>query len=342
MQNVYNKAKELEPNNRFITSYLKNLTYDHRQRSQKKLDKATKEMKRLSKVYKQPPQPFLFLDNTHLHNPLKFSPSHHTIATTTNHERIGVIREKLEALNGEKEMLERTQNNQDIHQTHPDQKSYQTENPAEDNSSITTDATIDVITDAHTDTSISVCTDSDSNVYTDTQPIKRGRGRPRKHPVIPIDAQTQVETQVQAQKLSQSEGLEKLSHGTQALTSSVKRRNLTHATPVIYGNRAITKSALSLVNTYSAELTKNEIKLMLELQNELELTHAEITALSLLVEMENNPEARKTYWKVEETILKTKKTTPIKQTSSSLLDEKLANAEEAIFGEVIEKGVDES
>lgn len=122
---------------------------------------------------------------------------------------------------------------------------------------------------------------------------------------------------------------------------------LSRATPVIYGEKRLqNKTALTLVHLYSQEMTPEQIDLMFDYREELQLTHSELVALSLLRDMDSkNPhikaEATKRYWKIQETIEKSKKpATSVSPNNSSLLDRTLENAQEAIFGEIIEKSVD--
>lgn len=142
--------------------------------------------------------------------------------------------------------------------------------------------------------------------------------------------------------LKQDKKLSRTSHMRTQKVSHVKSsthptegdgKTLQRSLPVIYSQKkSFSKSTMNLVNIYSAELTPVEIDLILEYKDELHLTHAELTALTLLKNMENDPKSADRYWKIQETMEKSKKTlTSVSTNNSSLLEEKLAQAEEAIF-----------
>lgn len=96
------------------------------------------------------------------------------------------------------------------------------------------------------------------------------------------------------------------------------------------------KTSLSYTLLYASQLTPIQISLLLENADALELTMAEVLALSLLERTKNHDQkAEKIYWDLMKTQAKNEKTTPIKQ-ESTLLDEALSKAENAIFGEVID------
>lgn len=96
------------------------------------------------------------------------------------------------------------------------------------------------------------------------------------------------------------------------------------------------KTSLSYTLLYASQLTPIQISLLLENADTLELTMAEVLALSLLDRTKKHDQkAEKIYWDLMKTQAKNEKTTPIKQ-ESNLLDEALSKAENAIFGEVID------
>ena len=96
------------------------------------------------------------------------------------------------------------------------------------------------------------------------------------------------------------------------------------------------KTSLSYTLLYASQLTPIQISLLLENADALELTMAEVLALSLLERTKNHDQkAEKIYWDLMKTQAKNEKITPIKQ-ENTLLDEALSKAENAIFGEVID------
>lgn len=209
----------------------------------------------------------------------------------------------------------------------------------------------------------------EAQVEGNTQPIKRKRGRPRKYPRLGEVSQAQGEPSAPSspsmgagigtdEKLSLSPAItpgntgrsEKLSpDNAQGRKSSRKvspinrgREKVSQALPLLYSTKQITsKTALTLVQIYSQELTPEQITLLLDNREKLQLTHAELTALSLLEATETSEEARKQYWKIQETLERSKKpSTPVNKPQITLLEEKMSKAEEAIFGEIIEKPID--
>lgn len=96
------------------------------------------------------------------------------------------------------------------------------------------------------------------------------------------------------------------------------------------------KTSLSYTLLYASQLTPIQISLLLENADALELTMAEVLALSLLDRTKNHDQkAEKIYWDLMKNQAKNEKTTPIKQ-ENTLLDEALSKAENAIFGEVVD------
>lgn len=223
----------------------------------------------------------------------------------------------------------------------------------------------------NTDTSTSISTHTDTGDKTEVQILS-----PQPAPVLEstiIEASSTIQPQKlprtakkQTRKLSPTSGNKSqkgLNSPTSTSTSGNKSQKvskdqpftptereiekLSRATPVIYGEKRLqNKTALTLVHLYSQEMTPEQIDLMFDYREELQLTHSELVALSLLRDMgSKNPhikaEATKRYWKIQETIEKSKKpATSVSPNNSSLLDRTLENAQEAIFGEIIEKSVD--
>lgn len=141
------------------------------------------------------------------------------------------------------------------------------------------------------------------------QPPKRGRGRPKGS--------------------KNKRTIEKLSRDTPHQPLSVNL-SMTSFTSV----RG--KTSLSYALLYASQLTPIQISLLLENADTLELTMAEVLALSLLDRTKNHDQkAEKIYWDLMKNQAKNEKTTPVKQ-ENTLLDEALSKAENAIFGEVVD------
>lgn len=133
---------------------------------------------------------------------------------------------------------------------------------------------------------------------------------------------------------------EKVSHNREVMLKKTSR-DTTHSHLLVNLNLASFtsdkgKTSLSYTLLYASQLTPVQISLLLENADALELTMAEVLALSLLERTKNHDQkAEKIYWDLMKTQAKNEKTTPIKQ-ESTLLDEALSKAENAIFGEVID------
>lgn len=96
------------------------------------------------------------------------------------------------------------------------------------------------------------------------------------------------------------------------------------------------QTSLCYTLLYSSQLTPIQISLLLENSDTLELTMAEVLALSLLERTKNHdPKAEKIYWDLMKSQAKNEKITPVKA-ENTLLDDALAKAENAIFGEVVD------
>lgn len=96
------------------------------------------------------------------------------------------------------------------------------------------------------------------------------------------------------------------------------------------------KTSLSYTLLYASQLTPIQISLLLENSDALELTMAEVLALSLLERTKNHDQkAEKIYWDLMKSQAKNEKLTSVKG-EHSLLDEALSKAESAIFGEIVD------
>lgn len=229
-----------------------------------------------------------------------------------------------------------TQTHQNPNPTQPDQ----TENPEYHTDINTVTAITDVC-------SSNTCSTDESVYKNQTEKLTQPE------PQTDLIGESSISTRTQTEKVSSgdnttleqkvSQGLdksvEKVSHTQKLSPSNRGGEKVSHVLPLYYDIKQLkSKTTLTLVTLFSVELTPAEIKLMLDHRDELELTHAEITALNLLQNMENDPESRKHYWKIMETMQKDKKQpTPVQPQTTTLLDEKLAQAQEAIFGEILEK-----
>lgn len=183
-----------------------------------------------------------------------------------------------------------------------------------------------------------------------SQVVKRRRGRPKgslnkktlakqkaEHSIGALNAKKGEKlsqarmSRTNSEKLSPTSETEKLSqlehnHGemlpVDTMTSPQKLR--------------IGKTSLAYAFLYSRELTPIQIELLLEKQNDLNLTASEIIALDLVQRtLKHDQKAEKIYWELMKNGEKNQKITPIK-TETTLLDEALEKAEDAIFGEVID------
>lgn len=219
------------------------------------------------------------------------------------------------------------------HQTDIENYPHQTEDPAgydDDNTSTAT-----------TTTSISTSTDAD---------VEQQAQIPTAPSITPIGATApEPSTKTSTKRRGRPpknilQHRKKVSQPYLPSSSLTEVEKVSRAVPIIYGAKQITsKTALTLTQIYSQELTPEEITMLLEHRDELHLTHAELTALSLLAQTEYDKEARKQYWKIQETLERSKKQpTSINPSNATLLEQKLATAEEAIFGEVITKPIDKS
>lgn len=173
-----------------------------------------------------------------------------------------------------------------------------------------------------------------SSIGDNSDSIEESQTRDRTKKVL----QSRAAKKAKNQNISQ---IQKVSRNHPCYTSRGGVEKVAHITPVIYSTRSLQgKNASTLLAIFSTELTPDEIEFMLEYKDELELTHAELAALSVLANMQEQ-ENRKQYWKIMDNLAKSKNVaTPISKSTSTLLDEKLAQAQEAIFGEIIEKPLD--
>lgn len=177
---------------------------------------------------------------------------------------------------------------------------------------------------------------------------KRGRGRPKGSLNKKTLEKQKAEHSIGAlnvkkgEKLSQARltNSEKLSRERESEKLSQLQHNYGETLPVDVcaspQKLRIGKTSLAYVLLYSRELTPIEIELLLEKQNDLNLTASEIIALDLVKRTINHDQkAEKIYWDLMKNGEKNQKITPIK-TETTLLDEALEKAENAIFGEVVD------
>lgn len=184
------------------------------------------------------------------------------------------------------------------------------------------------------------------------QQPRRGRGRPKgsknKRTIEKLSQQAlaqQANSSIGAydkHKQGGAEGreTEKVSHNREVMLKKLSRDTPHPPLSVNLNLASFTsvkgKTSLSYTLLYASQLTPIQISLLLENADTLELTMAEVLALSLLDRTKNHDQkAEKIYWDLMKTQAKNEKTTPIKQ-ESNLLDEALSKAENAIFGEVID------
>lgn len=159
----------------------------------------------------------------------------------------------------------------------------------------------------------------DVEVVMASTPKKRGRGRPKKTDSTNSKEMKKVS---ESQKLSHVEGGEKM---------------LYNILPLLYSNKkkSASRNFNFLVTFFSGELTPQELSLLFYYKDELKLTHAEIMALEMLLNLQQS-DNKKQYYKIMEQDFRNYKHNQNAQpatTASSLLEQKLENAQEAIFGE---------
>jgi len=193
------------------------------------------------------------------------------------------------------------------------------------------------------------------------QPVKRGRGRPKgsKNKVKRLEqsplsyvqqGQPQEESTAQPttiavsvdkdEKLSNGKTFKKLSknfHEPQGKSSyPLQEQHLCVETRVTRLEGVKNKTSLYYTLLYSATLSPHNITLLLEKQEDLCLTASEIIALDLVDRtLKHDQKAEKIYWDLVKKGDKNDKITPIKS-ENTLLDEALAKAEDAIFGEIVD------
>lgn len=96
------------------------------------------------------------------------------------------------------------------------------------------------------------------------------------------------------------------------------------------------KTSLCYALIYARELTPIQIVALLAKKDEINLTSAEVIALNLIDRtIKHDVKAEKIYWDLLKNQAKNEKITPEKA-ENTLLDEALAKAENAIFGEVVD------
>lgn len=184
---------------------------------------------------------------------------------------------------------------------------------------------------------------------------KRGRGRPKGSKnkrtieklsqqalVASYNRETQANSSIGAYDKHKQGGAEteKVSHNREVMLKKLSRDTPHSPLSVNLSMASFTsgkgKTSLSYTLLYASQLTPIQISLLLENADALELTMAEVLALSLLDRTKNHDQkAEKIYWDLMKNQAKNEKTTPIKQ-ENTLLDEALSKAENAIFGEVVD------
>lgn len=175
-------------------------------------------------------------------------------------------------------------------------------------------------------------------VVEEQQPIKRGRGRPKgsknrrtekvspRAPQFPIGASSASENE----KVSQARG--EMKKVSQAPTSEYLPVNIS----IPSQSNVKSKTSLCYALIYARELTPIQIEALLAKKDEMSLTSAEVIALSLIDRtIKHDQKAEKIYWDLLKNEQKNNKITPVKA-ENTLLDEALAKAENAIFGEVVD------
>lgn len=190
------------------------------------------------------------------------------------------------------------------------------------------------------------------------QQSRRGRGRPKgsknKRTIEKLSQQALVasynrETQANSsigaydkhkQGGAEDRETEKVSHNREVMLKKTSRDTPHPPLSVNLSMDKFTsirgKTSLSYTLLYASQLTPIQISLLLENADALELTMAEVLALSLLERTKNHDQkAEKIYWDLMKAQAKNEKTVPIKQ-ENTLLDEALSKAENAIFGEVVD------
>lgn len=152
----------------------------------------------------------------------------------------------------------------------------------------------------------------------------RGRGRPK------------------GSKNKNKTGIEKVSHSqARAEMKKLSRASDSQFLPVNISVPSQTsvkgKTSLCYALIYARELTPIQIEALLAKKDEMSLTSAEVIALSLIDRtIKHDQKAEKIYWDLLKNEQKNNKITPVKA-ENTLLDEALAKAENAIFGEVVDK-----
>lgn len=190
------------------------------------------------------------------------------------------------------------------------------------------------------------------------QQHRRGRGRPKGSKnkrtieklsqqalVASYNRETQANSSIGAEDKHKQGGAEdreteKVSHNREVMLKKLSRDTPHPPLSVNLSMDKFTsvrgKTSLSYTLLYASQLTPIQISLLLENADALELTMAEVLALSLLERTKNHDQkAEKIYWDLMKTQAKNEKITPVKS-ENSLLDEALSKAESAIFGEVVD------
>lgn len=176
------------------------------------------------------------------------------------------------------------------------------------------------------------------NIHEHKQPIKRGRGRPKgarnKSKTEKVSPHTPSPFTIDA-SVSENEKVSltsrKMKKPSQAPTSEYLPVNISIPSQTSVKG----KTSLCYALLYSRELTPVQIEALLAKKDEMNLTSAEVIALSLIDRtIKHDVKAEKIYWDLLKNGQKNSKITPVKA-KSTLLDEALAKAENAIFGEIV-------
>lgn len=167
---------------------------------------------------------------------------------------------------------------------------------------------------------------SESEKLSQEQQAPKRRGRPKGSKNKQKEKLSPIGAGAQAEKVSHNE-TKKLSH----TTPDYLPVNLSFPSSTSVKG----KTSLCYALLYARELTPVQVETLLQNQLELNLTSAEVIALSLIDRTtKGDPKAEKIYWDLLKNQAKNDKITPEKS-QNTLLDEALAKSENAIFGEIV-------
>ena len=332
------KAKELAKNNPYLQEFLDKTATSKTESYHRKQEKLGSVMEAIAEVYGEEPQPFILMNPETPTKPLHLPPLKNTFKSKTVLEKVTEQKQMIENIN-----LTKKENHPQPHQKDNIEDNAEAIEAIEATISPTLSPSEVIDIDAHTIDADATPTLTQTE---EVQKLPRRRGRPRKNRegVSIIDATSRDNEKTSA---TSNKVIKKVSQASIRGITSVRGEKLSRATPVIYSRENLKNSTtLTLVALYSKEMTPMEIEKALANQEKLKLTHAELVALSLLSNMTSeNPkiaeESRKQYWKIQETLEKSKKSSAsVTASPSSLLDRKLEEAQEAIFAELPKKAID--